>query len=133
MLTEEQLGEFERTLMPPGAGGRTSLRAEIVIPCGFCRVAGSDARPTQAFTISGSPLAFLERYQLAPDQFMAASAAVEAFKADQQLDDTRRSALVAQLAYVLTGEESDNFRAALARRPVVQTSGVMVAALPASR
>jgi len=60
---------------------------------------------------------------LTPDQIGAATVAVESFKADQQLDEARRSALGDQLAYVLTGEESGNFRAALARRPVVKTPG----------
>jgi hypothetical protein len=110
MLTEQQFVELERTLMAPGAGGRPRLPGEIEIPCGFCRITSGDV---------------LERYQLTSDQRKAAAAAVESFKTDQQLDDARRSALIAQLAYVLSGEESQNFRAALARRPVVKTPGVM--------
>ena len=52
-----------------------------------------------------------------------ATAAVETFKAEQQLDDARRSALVARLSDTLSNEESDNFRAALARRPLVKGLG----------
>jgi hypothetical protein len=121
MLTEQQFIELERTLAP-GVGGRRS--GEIEIPCGFCRVTGSDGGSTQTVAVAAArPL--LERYQLTPDQIRAAAGAVESFKTDQQLDDARRSALVAQLAYVLTDEESDNFRAALARRPIVKTPAIL--------
>jgi hypothetical protein len=111
-LTEQQFVELERTLMAPGSGGRT------------IRITTKDGPSTQTFAIVAAR-ALLERYQLTPDQIKSATAAVESFKPDQQLDEASRSALITQLAYVLTGEESENFRAALARRPVVKTPGVM--------
>ena len=55
-----------------------------------------------------------------PAQMRIVSAAVEKFRVDQQLDDARRSALVSRLNGLLTEEESDNLRAALARRPLVK-------------
>ena len=53
-----------------------------------------------------------------------ATAAAETFKAEQQLDDVRRSALVARLSGILTDEERDNFSAALIRRPLVKRTGM---------
>ncbi len=47
---------------------------------------------------------------------------------NQQLDGARRSALVARLSGVLTEEESDNLRAALARRPLVKRPVALAAA-----
>jgi len=111
-LTEQQFVELERTLMAPGSGGRT------------IRITTKDGPSTQTFAIVAAR-ALLERYQLTPDQIKSATAAVESFKPDQQLDEASRSALITQLAYVLTGEESENFRAALARRPVVKTPGLI--------
>jgi hypothetical protein len=124
MLTEQQFVELQRTLMAPNAGVCPILPGEIQIPCGFCRVTSSDGTSTQTFGVAAART-LLERYQLTPDQIRTATPALESFKADQQLDDARRSALVAQLAYALSGEESDNFRAALARRPVVKTPGTL--------
>ena len=118
MLAPEQAAEFERNVTSQVAKGRT------------IRMTSPDGTSTQTFTsavfTSGAdPLSMLDRYLLTPDERKTAAAAIESFKTDQQLDEAGRSALVAQLAYVLTGEESDNFRAALARRPVVKTSGVI--------
>ena len=48
---------------------------------------------------------------------------METFKAEQQLDDARRSALVAQLSDILNQEDCDDLRAALARRPLVKGGG----------
>jgi hypothetical protein len=124
LLTEQQFVELERTLVTMGAGGCPILPGEIQIPCGFCRVTGSDGTSTPTSAVAAART-LLERYQLTPDQIKAATVAVESFKTDRQLDDAHRSALVAQLAYVLTGEESENFRAALARRPVVKTPGLI--------
>ncbi len=54
---------------------------------------------------------------------VATTAAVVKFRMEQQLDDARRFALVARMSGVLTDEESDNLRAALARRPLVKRPG----------
>jgi hypothetical protein len=109
MLTDAQLFDFESSLNR-GAGTRT------------IRIVPNDGSPaqTQTFTVAANPIALLRRYQLTPEQMKIAEAAAETFKAEQQLDDARRSALVARASGLLTDEESDNFRAALARRPLVK-------------
>lgn len=51
-----------------------------------------------------------------------------------QLDDARRAELVARLRGLLTEEEADNLRAALARRPLVKRdNSLLVRTLPAPR
>jgi hypothetical protein len=112
ILTDVQLAEFE-TNLKRGAGTRT------------IRFASNDGTPpqTQTLTVAADPTGLLRRYQLSPEQMKTATAAVETFKTDQQLDDARRSALVTRLSGILTVEERDNFRAALARRPIVQAAG----------
>lgn len=65
----------------------------------------------------------LDRHQLSGEQLKTAETAVEAFKTDQQFDGARQSALVARLYGLLTEEQSDNLRAALARRPLVKGGG----------
>jgi len=112
MLTDAQLFDFASSLNR-GAGTRT------------IRIVPNDGTPTQTqtLTVAANPIALLRRYQLTPEQMKIAEAAAETFKAEQQLDDARRSALVAQVSGILTDEESDNLRAALARRPLVKGLG----------
>ena len=77
----------------------------------------------QVISIGMDPTFLLRRHQLSAEQMKTATAAIETFKADQQLDDARRSALVAQLSGLLTAEERENVSAALARRPLVKGLG----------
>jgi hypothetical protein len=77
----------------------------------------------QTFSIGMDPTFLLRRHQLSAEQLKTAMAAVETFRAEQQLDDARRSALVAQVSVLLTAEERENFSAALARRPLVKGFG----------
>ncbi len=111
MLTEVQLKEFEGNL----TRGRTMTFT----------FSDNGERKTQTFATGVEPVALLGRYPLTPEQRRSAMAAAVTFKAAQQLDDARRSALVAQLSGILTDEESDNFRAALARRPLVKGPGAV--------
>ena len=111
MLTEPQLAEFERNL--------TNVRNRVIT------MSSNGTTTTQTFAIGADPAMLLARYPLTPEQRKTATAAAETFKAEQQLDDARRSALVAQVSGILTDEESDNFRAALARRPLVKGLGAL--------
>ena len=77
----------------------------------------------QIVLASADPTRLLMRQQLTPEQMKTVAAAAETFKAEQQLDDVRRPVLVGRLSGILTDEESDNFRAALARRPLVKGLG----------
>ena len=112
MLTDVQLAEFERNVKN-GAGGRT------------IRMTSNNGGVTQTFVIGADPHLLLTRYQLTPEQTKTATTAAEIFKTEQQLDDTRRSALVARVSGVLTDEEREDFSAALARRPLVKGLGAI--------
>jgi hypothetical protein len=63
-------------------------------------------------------------FRMQADQTKTMSAAVEAFKAETQLDDARRAELAYRLRDILNDEESENFSAALARRPLVKSTGL---------
>ena len=113
MLTEQRLDEFELNAFTQGTGGRA------------IRLTSPDGTSTQTIVPSLEAHILLAPYQLTAEQLKRAAAIIEAFKADLKLDDARRSALVAELTDVLAYEERDNLRAALARRPVVKTTGAM--------
>jgi len=113
MLTEARLDEFERNAFSQGTGGRAIL------------ITSPDGRATRTFAAGVDARILLAQYQLTAEQLKTATTVIETFKADLQLDNARRSALVAELQDVLSYEDSDNFRAALARRPVVKTTGAM--------
>lgn len=89
----------------------------------------TNGSPAQTFVMVGrDPAMLLRRYQFGPEQLKAATAVMETFKAEQQLDDARRSALVGQLSGILNEEDCDNVRAALARRPLVKGTGLIAVA-----
>lgn len=110
LLTAEQMTQFESDLTRL-AGARTF------------RVTTNGT--LQTISIGVDPTFVLRRHQLSAEQMKTAMAAVETFRADQQLDEARRSALVAQLSGLLTGEERENLSAALARRPLVKGAGML--------
>jgi hypothetical protein len=113
MLTEERLDEFERNAFSQGTGGRV------------IRITSPDGTSSSTFAVGVDARILLAPYQLTAEQLQTATTVIERFKADLQLDDARRSALVAELKDVLSYEDGDNFRAALARRPVVKTTAAM--------
>jgi hypothetical protein len=67
----------------------------------------------------------INQFGLKPDEHRQALAAVERFKATIRPGDAERTALLGQLADILSDEERDNFGAALARRPLVKAGDVM--------
>ena len=92
-------------------------------------VTSNEGSTTRTFTmVSGDPTVLLRRYQFGPEYLKAATAAMQTFRAEQQLDEARRSALVAQLSEILNEEDCDNLRAALARRPLVKGAGLVASA-----
>ena len=108
LLKPEQMTQFEADL-----NRLTGARTLHVTSNGERRIISFGMDPTF----------MLRRHQLSGEQLKTATAAIETFKADQQLDDARRSALVTQLSGLLTGEEQENLSAALARRPLVKGFG----------
>jgi hypothetical protein len=112
MLTETQLAEFESNIKRGVGTRRVSFTDGNGVP-----------PQMQTLLVTAETNSLLRKYQLTSEQMKTATAAVETFKAAQQLDDASRSALVARLSDVLSSEESDNFRAALARRPLVKGLG----------
>ena len=59
---------------------------------------------------------------LAPEQLQQARTALETFQQRQQLTETDRTLLIAELGDLLSVEERDNLNAALGRRPLVKSS-----------
>ena len=110
MLTGKQLATFEadvkRTMNSPAFNASSADRA----------VGG--------FVVGDPPDTILRRLQLTPEQTKTALSAIEAFKADRQLNDTRRATLVTRVSHLLIYEDRDDLRAALARRPLVKESGL---------
>ncbi len=109
LLTEAQLSQFEADFKRLAASRTVQLTSS------------NGAR--QTIVVGSDPSFLLFRQKLSAEELKIASAAVAAFRAEQQIDDARRSALVARLSGILTDEELDNFRAALARRPLVKGLG----------
>jgi hypothetical protein len=76
----------------------------------------------------------VEQYDLPPGRRQQAIAAVRQYKTQttpHQLTDVERRALVDRLVGLLTAEQREDLGAALARRPVVQLSGVAPVVVPA--
>ena len=113
LLTPAQMTQFEADLTRL-AGARTF------------RIATNGTR--QIIAIGVDPTFLLRRHQLPAEQMKTATAAVEAFRAAQQLDEPRRAELVTQLSSLLSDEEQENLAAALARRPLVKGASVFTVA-----
>jgi hypothetical protein len=64
----------------------------------------------------------LTRFSLSAEQLQQAKAAIEKFKERQQLAESDRTQLMAELADTLSVEERENLNAALTRRPLVKNS-----------
>ena len=89
---------------------------------------------TRLLSVTTSAAAAPVNQLLSSDQLGAVRVAADAFRAEQQFDDARRSQLVARLSSLLTEEEGDNLGAALARRPLVKGSGPSLAQMmPAAK
>lgn len=110
LMTAEQMTQFEADFKRL-AGARTF------------QITTNGAR--QVVSIGLDPTFVLKRHQLSAEQMKTATAAVETFRAEQQLDEARRSALVTKLSSLLTDEERENLSAALARRPLVKGAGML--------
>ena len=109
LVSAEQLPSLERELK-----SLASFQASISM------LGDRMANVPMAATISNLSRQVLTRRQLSDDQIKIAEAAIETFKTEQQLDEARRNLLVAELSEILTSEEGDDLRAALARRPLVK-------------
>jgi hypothetical protein len=69
----------------------------------------------------------MQRFQPNAKQPVEATDAIKTFKERQQLSESDRAQLLAELENVLTLEERDDLNAALARRPVVKNAGTLKA------
>ncbi len=107
MVTAERLPAFERDIQALARLTNPSLQIRVT-----------------ATALDSLPKMVLNRHQLSPEQMKIAEAAIEAFRAGQQLDEARRSELVYRLRGLLTAEESENLSAAIARRPLVKAPGL---------
>jgi hypothetical protein len=67
----------------------------------------------------------VDTYGLSAAQKVQAVAAIERFKERLRPGEQDRAALLDQMKGILSEEERDDFRAALQRRPVVKSGGVV--------
>ena len=118
VITEQQLAQLEASLTR--FHGVTTVVMQTVP-----NETRSSAPVASASSLDVSRL--LVRQQLPSEQMRAVAAAADAFRSERQLDDARRSELVARLCDVLTSEESENLRAALTRRPLAKGPGSSLA------
>jgi len=108
LLTPDQRAQFEADR------GRLENGETIIV--------AGDTSPIRFMVTRPSDLNLLKKYALTPEQTKMATAAGETFKAEQQLDEKRQSALVVEMSSVMTPEECDGFGAALARRPLAKST-----------
>ena len=116
VLTAEQLANLETDIKRDGAASHT-----------FRIVATNGTAQTFVLstTTNGNTTAIRRLGLPQPiEQLKTVTAAFETYRTDTQLDDARRAALADRLSGILTDDESDNFRAALARRPLVKATGI---------
>ena len=114
VITEQQLAQLEASL---------STRGRVAVMT--TGVSGAIARARVALTQAAVTTALARQRRLSPEEMKAVAVAADAFRAEQQFDETRRIQLVSRLSSVLTPEESDNLIAALARRPLIKRSGTV--------
>jgi hypothetical protein len=84
-------------------------------------VRSADGKTFQVFMGGPDLTQRINAFGLPPEQTKQALAAFESFKERIRPGDAERSELLEQLKDVLNDEERDNFRAALARRPLVKS------------
>jgi hypothetical protein len=84
-------------------------------------VRSADGKTFQVFMGGPDLTQRINAFGLPPEQTKEALAAFESFKERIRPGDAERSELLEQLKDVLNDEERDNFRAALARRPLVKS------------
>ena len=113
LVSEEQLAQFDADLKR-GAGIRMIQLSQ-------------NSQASQTFVIRAAVSGVVFRHHLTIDQMKVVAPAVAKFNAGQQLDDVSRAALVDRLSGILTEQERDDFRAALARRPLVKQSAAAFA------
>jgi len=118
VITERQLVQLEASLKRAG------------IPVVMTTTRPNAAAPIPAAPTSAAAKTVVRERLLQAEQLKVVAAAADAFRAEQQFDETHRIQLVARLSSVLTAEESDNLNAALARRPLIKKSGTVAAITP---
>jgi len=110
VFTESEVAEVETKITHDGVVART------------VRLAVKDGANTVVMLPAMS-------FKMQAENMRLMSSAVEAYKAETQLDDARRAELAYRLSDLLNDEESENFSAALARRPLVKSTGLTSGAL----
>jgi hypothetical protein len=111
LLTEEQMADFTKAL-------------DVRNPRRFVVSRESQGRQ-QVLMFSPSLSLRVDTYGLSAAQKVQAVAAIERFKERLRPGEQDRAALLDQMKGILTEEERDDFRAALQRRPVVKSGGVV--------
>lgn len=111
VLTPDQLNQFRIALDQPDQNRVFLTRQQ-----------GLDTR----ILIRGSLEVKIEQFGLKEGEKKEALAAVDRYRARLRLGDADRSALLEPMKDLLTDEQRDNLRAALARRPLVKSGGATI-------
>jgi len=108
LLAPEQLADFKQKAFDRRAAARSF------------GIRSPNQQQVQVFLIGMDLGRLVEIYSLGPESKRQAHAAVDRFNDRLRPGDDDRAALLKQMKGILSGEERDNFRAALERRPLVK-------------
>lgn len=117
VITPQQLAQLEASL---STRGRVAVMTTGV---------NGAAAPARVALTHAAVTTALVKQRLSPEEMKAVAVAADAFRAEQQFDETRRIQLVSRLSSLLTPEEGDNLIAALSRRPLIKRSGTVALAV----
>jgi len=121
LLTEEQFGDFSRAL-----DVRNPKRFLFSLETRVNSAGPSPTRsPHQVLMIGPDLSRRIALYGLSQTETKQALAAIERYKERLRPGEQDRAVLLAQMKGILTEDERDDFRAALERRPVVKSGGVV--------
>lgn len=114
VFTKEQMTAFMATLARGGAAARQFTFVSLppnVAPRAPAMQSGMEAQ--------------VARLSIPPAERLKATAAIERFRSRLRPGNEERAALIEAMRDILNDEERDNFRAALERRPLVKSPGIV--------
>jgi hypothetical protein len=114
LLTTEQMTSFRATLTKGGAATGN-----------FTLVSASPNGGARTFVVQSGMEAQVARLSLPPVPRLRATLAMERFRSRLRPGDDERAALMEAMKGILSDEERDNLRAALERRPLVKSPGMV--------
>jgi len=125
--SEKLLQKMERVLTTAQIGEFRSQMAAAEARAAAASVAGGSGSSNIAQKVD--PAGFIQRFRLPSPQQERAAALVEEYKSRIRFDQPYHAELLDQLSAILNPEELDNLQAALQRRPIIATEGLIAANL----